>query len=113
MVRVKHESHHIVHFGNDGATASLLVRVTGIVKGGGGGGGGDGGDGYCGMTTDTLAFAVSYFADIVALLCKSRIKVDSSIVSASLPKSKMASKSSGSCKTLTAAAQIFEIASPL
>ena len=111
MVRVKHESHHIVHFGNDGATASLLVRVTGIVKGGGGGGGGDGGDGYCGMTTDTLAFAVSYFADIVALLCKSRIKVDS--VSASLPKSKMASKSSGSCKTLTAAAQIFEIASPL
>ena len=113
MVRVKHESHHIIHFGNDGATASLLVRVTGIVKGGVGGGGGDGGDGYCGMTTDTLAFAVSYFADIVALLCKSRIKVDSSIVSASLPKSKMASKSSGSCKTLTAAAQIFEIASPL
>ena len=111
MVRVKHESHHIIHFGNDGATASLLVRVTGIVKGGGGCGGGDGGNGYCGMRTDTLAFAGSYFADIVALLCKSRIKVVS--VSASLPKSKMASKSSGSCKTLTAAAQIFEIASPL
>jgi hypothetical protein len=36
MVRVKHKSHHIVHFGNDGAAASLLVRVIGIVKGGGG-----------------------------------------------------------------------------
>ena len=86
--------------------ALLISKVNAGVEGGGELGG-DGGGGYSGMRTKTDAFAVSNFSEYA--------NSKSVMIAAdfSLPKSTTASNSSGSCITLTAAAHLLEISSPM
>ena len=103
------ESHivHVTWFNK--AVAPLISKVNAGVEGGVKLGG-DGGGGYSGMRTKTDALAVSNFSEYAN---SKSVMIEVVAADFSLPKSTTASNSSGSCITLTDAAHLFEISSPL